>query len=281
VFADPPQRWLGHGPVVLVGGFCATGVVLGPMRRWLERLGYAVTTHTVGAGLDCAGRSVAALDETVHAVAGAHGEPVRLVAHSRGGQFARAVARRTDVPLHGLVTLGTPLDLYGINGALMLQAAAVAAAGTLGAPGLASLACLDGHEGRAVPRQARSLVRQGARARPGHGRDPARPTSTRARSPTSATGAAAPASLRVAGALRRQRLGVVLLRYGPCCAEFRAGLRAPVPVPVTAVYSRDDRAVPWQAAADPAARNVEVPGSHLGLLIDPPALCSVAEALAV
>jgi pimeloyl-ACP methyl ester carboxylesterase len=211
VFADPPQRWLGHGPVVLVGGFCATGVVLGPMRRWLERLGYAVTTHTVGAGLDCAGRSVAALDETVHAVAGAHGEPVRLVAHSRGGQFARAVARRTDVPLHGLVTLGTPLDLYGINGALMLQAAAVAAAGTLGAPGLASLACL----------------------------------------------------------------------YGPCCAEFRAGLRAPVPVPVTAVYSRDDRAVPWQAAADPAVRNVEVPGSHLGLLVDPPALCSVAEALAV
>lgn len=207
---DPPRRWRGRGPVVLVGGFCATGLVLGPMQGWLERLGYAVTTHTVGAGMDCAGRSVAALDETLRAVAAEHGGPVRVVAHSRGGQFARAVARRTDVPLAGLVTLGTPLDLYGINRVLMLQAAAVAAAGTLGAPGLARFGCL----------------------------------------------------------------------YGPCCADFRAGLRDPVPAPVTAVYSREDRAVPWTASRDPSARNVEVPGSHLGLLVDPPALCSVAEALA-
>lgn len=207
---DPPTRWQGTGPVVLVGGFCATGLVLGPMRRWLERLGYDVTTHTVGAGMDCAGRSVDALDRTLRVVAEAHGEPVRVVAHSRGGQFARAVARRTDVPLAGLVTLGTPLDLYGINRVLILQAAAVAVIGSIGAPGLARFACL----------------------------------------------------------------------YGPCCAEFRAGLREPLPVPVTAVFSRGDEAVPWTSSTDPNARNIEVSGSHLGLLVDPPAMCTVAEALA-
>lgn len=206
---DPPARWLGEGPVVLVGGFCATGLVLGPMRRWLERLGYSVTTHTVGAGMDCAGRSVAALDETLHAVAEAHGVPVRIVAHSRGGQFARAAARRTDVPVAGLVTLGTPLDLYGVSRVMILQAAAVAAIGSIGAPGLARFACL----------------------------------------------------------------------YGPCCAEFREGLREPSPVPVTAVFSRGDEAVRWASATDPHARNVEVPGTHLGLLVDPPAMVTVAEAL--
>lgn len=34
---DVRARPRGRGPVVLVGGFCTTDVVLGPMRRWLER----------------------------------------------------------------------------------------------------------------------------------------------------------------------------------------------------------------------------------------------------
>lgn len=211
--ADPPAAWRGSGPVVLVGGFCATDLMLGPMRRWLERLGYTVVTHTLGAGMGCAGRSARDLDDTMRRVADEHGEPVRVVAHSRGGQFARAAVRaaaRAGEPPAALVTLGTPLRLYGANRVLLLQAAAVAALGSLGAPGLARIACL----------------------------------------------------------------------YGPCCAEFRDELREPVPVPVTAVFSREDTAVPWRVSVDPSARNVEVPGSHLGLLVDPPALRVVADALA-
>jgi hypothetical protein len=210
---QPPPRWQGSGPVVLVGGFCATDTMLGPMRHWLERLGYDVRTHTLAAGMDCAGRSVQAVQDRIRRAADEHGGPVRVVAHSRGGQFARAAVRRLvrDGGASGpLVTLGTPLDLYGAHRILLLQAAAVAAAGSLGAPGLARLACF----------------------------------------------------------------------YGPCCAEFRDELREPVPVPCTAVFSREDRFVPWRASVDPAARNVEVPGSHLGLLVDPPALCVVADALA-
>jgi hypothetical protein len=207
---DPPPDWAGTGPVLLVGGFCATDLMLGPMRRWLEQLGYDVTTHTLGAGLGCAGECVDAVEERLRALADEHGRPVRVVAHSRGGQFARAAVRRAAPQTESLVTLGTPLDLYGVNPLLIAQAAAVALAGTLGAPGLARLACL----------------------------------------------------------------------YGPCCAEFRDELRAPVPVPLTAVYSREDRMVRWTAAHDPGVRSLEVPGGHLGLLVDPPALCVVAEALA-
>lgn len=208
----PPARWRGSGPLVLVGGFCATDTMLGPMRHWLERLGYDVRTHTLAAGMDCAGRSVQAVQDTMRRAADEHGGPVRVVAHSRGGQFARAAVRRlvADGEAVGpLVTLGTPLDLFAPNRMLLLQAAAIAAVGSLGAPGLARFACL----------------------------------------------------------------------YGPCCAEFRDELREPVPVPCTAVFSRQDRFVPWRASVDPAARNVEVPGSHLGLLVDPPALCVVADAL--
>jgi hypothetical protein len=45
----------------------------------------------------------------------------------------------------------------------------------------------------------------------------------------------------------------------------------PETVRLTAIYSRDDRIVPYPAAVaqDTRARNVEVPGSHLGLASNP------------
>lgn len=204
----PPDRWRGSGPVVLVGGFCTTALTLDPLRGWLTRLGYTVTTHTVGAGMGCAERSVAHLREVVRDAAG-DGQGVRLVGYSRGGQFARAVAQDPTVPVRSLVTLGTPFDLFGMSRPLLLQAAAVTLAGTLGVPGLLSLSCL----------------------------------------------------------------------YGSCCAEFRGRLRAPVSVPFAAIYSKDDELVRWTACLDPIARTVEVPGSHLGLLVDPVPLHAVAEEL--
>jgi triacylglycerol lipase len=208
--ADPPARWRGAGPVVLVGGFCAPGAALGPMRRWLECLGYEVVLHTAGAGMGCAGRSVEALSTAVARTADDAGAPVRLVAHSRGGQFARVAARRDGAPVRALVTLGSPFDLYDMSLAVLVQAALVATAGSLGAPGLARLGCLR----------------------------------------------------------------------GTCCEEFRDGLRRRVPVPFTSIYSRSDRAVPWRASADVAARNVEVTGGHLDLLTGAAPLHAVAEALA-
>ncbi|MHA6783251.1 hypothetical protein ACVGOW_19990 [Pseudonocardia saturnea] len=50
-------------------------------------------------------------------------------------------------------------------------------------------------------------------------------------------------------------------------------------MPFVAVYSREDRLVRWRACLDPAAHTIEVPGSHLGLLVDREPLLAVAEAL--
>lgn len=204
-----PDSWRGTGPVVLVGGFCTTELTLAPLRDRLGRLGYTVTTHTAGVGMGCGRRTVDDLKEVVREAAAAAGEPVRLLGYSRGGQFARAVAADPSMPVRSLVTLGTPFDLYGVSLPLRLQGAALAVAGSLGVPGLFTMACF----------------------------------------------------------------------YGSCCTGFHDDLRHVPDVPFVAVYSRDDRLVRWRACVDPAAHLVEVPGSHLGLLVDPEPLRAVAEAL--
>jgi len=59
---------------------------------------------------------------------------------------------------------------------------------------------------------------------------------------------------------------------------------APMPVPVTALYSRADRIVAWQACLDPnplsPTRHVEVPGTHAELGVSPHVLRLVGQALA-
>ncbi|MCE3551703.1 hypothetical protein LWC33_09575 [Pseudonocardia sp. RS11V-5] len=206
---DPPLRraWLGGGPLVLVGGFGTTDAGLRPMQRWLGRLGYDVTPHTVGVGMACGGRSVEALRRSLERAD--TGEGVHVVAHSRGGQFARA-AIAAGAPVRGLVTLGSGFDLYRLGLPVLGLAAVLGTAGTLGVPGAATLGCLR----------------------------------------------------------------------GPCCADFRTALRGAVGVPFTSVFTRRDRVVPWRSSQDPHARNVEIGGSHLGLLSDTDAKRAVAAALA-
>lgn len=87
------------------------------------------------------------------------------------------------------------------------------------------------------------------------------------------------AALAVAGTLGVPGLFTLSCFLGSCCTRFHADLRAVPDVPFTAIYSRDDRLVRWRACVDPAARTVEVPGSHLGLLVDRDPLRAVAEAL--
>jgi hypothetical protein len=63
----------------------------------------------------------------------------------------------------------------------------------------------------------------------------------------------------------------------------RRDLRRPIPVPTTAVYSRLDGVVPWEACINspgPRSENVAVYGSHLGLGHNPAVLWVVADRLA-
>jgi hypothetical protein len=57
----------------------------------------------------------------------------------------------------------------------------------------------------------------------------------------------------------------------------------PLPVPTTAIYTRSDGVVPWQACIEregPTSENIEVWGSHIGLGHNPLALAVIADRLA-
>lgn len=65
--------------------------------------------------------------------------------------------------------------------------------------------------------------------------------------------------------------------------DVLARMNDPLPVPSTAIYSRTDGVVAWHTCIDeeaPDAENVEVPGSHVGLLHNPAALYVIADRLA-
>ncbi|GAA3666239.1 alpha/beta hydrolase [Nocardioides ginsengisoli] len=61
-------------------------------------------------------------------------------------------------------------------------------------------------------------------------------------------------------------------------------LRGPVPVPLTAVWSKTDGIVPWQGCTvderqDPPAENIEVVSSHVGMVASPLVLSVVVDRL--
>ena len=65
--------------------------------------------------------------------------------------------------------------------------------------------------------------------------------------------------------------------------RVEAANRVPIRVPVTAIWSRRDGIVAWQAAVDratPGVENVEVGSCHWGLGLDPDVLVRVAQSLA-
>ena len=67
-----------------------------------------------------------------------------------------------------------------------------------------------------------------------------------------------------------------------CLCRYAQDYRAPFPesVPLTSVYSKGDGVVRWRACVVPDARNVEVPGSHIGLAFNRHAYREIAGALA-
>jgi pimeloyl-ACP methyl ester carboxylesterase len=58
---------------------------------------------------------------------------------------------------------------------------------------------------------------------------------------------------------------------GPCCADFRSDLAAPLrpDLRAVAIYSRSDGVVDWRACLDPYAEQIEVESSHGGMAVNP------------
>lgn len=69
---------------------------------------------------------------------------------------------------------------------------------------------------------------------------------------------------------------------GACCADFRAqiGGEFPPEVGYVALYSRSDGIVDWRACLDPAAEQVEVRASHVGMGLNASVYAEIGHALA-
>jgi triacylglycerol lipase len=92
------------------------------------------------------------------------------------------------------------------------------------------------------------------------------------------------ANVAIVGALGSGRVpGMFTWRClrGACCGPFRADLVADIAPEVgfVALYSRSDGVVDWRACLDPAAKQVEVRASHLGMGLNAGVYAEIANAL--
>jgi hypothetical protein len=73
--------------------------------------------------------------------------------------------------------------------------------------------------------------------------------------------------------------------YDQLPAEFLVDMHRPPPVPTTALYTRGDGVVAWQATVELSDRsdveNIHVGGTHLGLGFNPRAIVAIADRLAL
>jgi pimeloyl-ACP methyl ester carboxylesterase len=132
-------------PVLLVPGFLAGDDSLRLMFRWLGRNGYHPVRAGVRLNVGCSGDLTGRLERLLEQAVEKQGRRAAIVGQSRGGHFAKVLARRRPDLVSGVVTLGSPqLDPLAINPLVWLQVVAVGALGTLGARGLFKRGCLDG-----------------------------------------------------------------------------------------------------------------------------------------
>jgi triacylglycerol lipase len=200
-------------PVLLIPGFLAGDGSLGLMTRWLRRTGHHTRKAGIRSNVDCSGNAVERIEARLEGLVREQGRRAVIIGQSRGGSYARVLARRRPDLVTGIVTLGTPqLEPLAVHPLVRLQLLAVGALGTLGAPGLFGRACLSGE----------------------------------------------------------------------CCQEFWEDYAAPLPrgVGFVSVYSRTDGIVDWRACLDPAAKQVEVRASHIGMAVNAGTYRAIAEALA-
>jgi triacylglycerol lipase len=132
-------------PVLLIPGFLAGDGSLALMANWLRRTGHRPTKAGMRANVDCSGATLNRLEERLEQLVGEQGRRAAIVGQSRGGSLAKVLgARRPDL-VAGIIALGSPqLDPLAVHPLVRLQVRAVAALGTLGAPGLFKQACIEG-----------------------------------------------------------------------------------------------------------------------------------------
>ncbi|MFE3779781.1 hypothetical protein ACFXPA_16655 [Amycolatopsis sp. NPDC059090] len=137
-----PPLDAGGLPVLLVGGMGTTPALLAPMRDLLRRLGCRVEVAPVRFGVDCGEATARAVRDALRELVETASAPAVVIGHSRGGQFARAVAVRHSEQVRGLITLGSPLTrMLAVHPLLLAHLVAIGALGAVGMPGLLRPSC--------------------------------------------------------------------------------------------------------------------------------------------
>jgi triacylglycerol lipase len=140
-----PPLDAGGLPVLLVGGLASTERMLSPLQDWLCRLNCRCLIASVRHGVGCGEQSAQYVEQALERLTEATGQPAVVIAHSRGGHFARAVAVRRPELYRGLITLGSPLRrLLAVHPLMLAEVAVLGLAGSLGVPGLMKAGCLWG-----------------------------------------------------------------------------------------------------------------------------------------
>lgn len=115
LLVDPVYRGEGvvrsdGAPVMCVPGFLAGDESLRVMRGWLRRMGYDARASGIAVNVDCSDRAMDRLDARVERLHSETGRRVAIVGHSRGGHFAKALARRHPDRIAAAISLGAGLD---------------------------------------------------------------------------------------------------------------------------------------------------------------------------
>jgi triacylglycerol lipase len=138
----PHRRSPATCPVLLIPGFLCGDASMRPLAAALEAHGHPAYPSGVGWNVDCSEAALQPLLQLVAGVADRHQGPVALVGHSRGGLFARVIARRRPDLVSAVITLGTPhRGPWRTHPWLWAQALAFSVLGSLGFPGTMTVAC--------------------------------------------------------------------------------------------------------------------------------------------
>lgn len=105
----------GH-PVYVLPGFMADSQSTAMLRRWLERMGYAVISWGLGRNLGPRGDLHHRMVDSVARIADDYGAPVSLIGQSLGGVFAREIAKARPDNVRDVITLGAPFGQTSSNG---------------------------------------------------------------------------------------------------------------------------------------------------------------------
>ena len=147
---DPIFRGDGLGdgrgqPVLLIPGFLAGDDSLALMTRWLRGSNHYAKRAGIKMNVDCSQAAVKRLEEKLEGLVERQGQRAAIIGQSRGGHFARVLAKRRPDLVAGIVTLGSPLtEPLSLHPFVKAQVYAVGALGTVGVRGLFKHTCLWG-----------------------------------------------------------------------------------------------------------------------------------------